>query len=297
MPIFKIKSGKLNQLEGQRVELEKPLQNLIEKNLSEIFSLEFVASEFNLENFWLDTFTFNPDTGSFVIIEYKKTESWSLIDQGQTYLNLLLDHKADVLMAYNELKQQNKKLKDIAWDQSRIIFISPSFTPYQRRALTPDMPFELWQVKLFEEDLVSLTKIEPLVIQRAGGTKRTLSGPIAKEIKVYTIDGFLKKSSPVQRELIETLREKILGLDQEIVETVRKDTVFYKVKKSFVSLGNYKKDQLTVYFHEGKKLKDPDGLLKGRGKYAAYLYAKSQSDIPAAMQFVKAAYELASKLG
>lgn len=297
MPIFKIKGEKVNQLEGQHVGLEKTLQGLIEKNLSEIFGLEFVATEFNLENFWLDTLTFNPDTNSFVIIEYKKTESWSLIDQGQTYLNLLLDHKADVLMTYNEAKQQNKKLKDIAWDQSRIIFISPSFTPYQRRALTPDMPFELWQVKLFEGDLLSLTKVEPLVIQRTGGAKKALSGAIAREIKVYTFDNLLKKSSPVQQELIRVLREKILGLDSEMIETVRKGSVSYKAKKSFVlfSPTGKKSDRLTVYFHEGRKLKDPQKLLKGRGSHGAFIYVKEEDDIPLVMQFVRLAFDLASK--
>ncbi len=297
MPIFKIKGEKVNQVGAQHIDLEKTLQGLVEKNLSEIFGLEFVVTEFNLENFWLDSLAFNPDTDSFVIIEYKKTESWSLIDQGQTYLNLLLDHKADVLIAYNELKKQNKKLKDIAWDQSRIIFVSPSFTPYQRRALTPDMPFELWQVKLYEEDLLSLTKVEPLVIQRTGGARKTLSGAVAREIKVYTLDGLLKKSSPVQQELIKILREKILGLDSEMIETVRKDSVSYKVKKTFVLLSptGKKRDRLTVYFHEGRKLKDPQKLLKGRGSHGAFIYAKEEDDIPTVMQFVKSAYDLASK--
>lgn len=294
MPIYKIENKKLKQVNPKPfVEPEKYLQNLVEDNLIDLFNLEFIATEFNLENFWLDTLAYDPENNSFVIIEYKKTESWSLMDQGQTYLNLLLDHKAEVLLSYNERVGKSKKIKDINWAASRILFISPSFTAYQTRALAPNLPFELWQVKLFDENLLSLTKVEPLVIQRTGGVRRTLSGPAAREIKVYTLEQLINKASPIQKKLVTELQEKIRGLDQDIIEQPRKDTVSYKLNKSFVYLWpTNKKDRLTVFFHEGKKLKDPQKLLKGRGKSGAYIYAKSQDDIPQIMQFVKLAYKL-----
>lgn len=293
MAIYKIENKKLSQVKPKVIDFEKKLQNLIENNLQKLFNLEFIATEFNLESFWLDTLAYNPENNSFVIIEYKKTESWSLMDQGQTYLNLLLDHKAEVLLSYNEQAGKNKKIRDISWGASRIIFISPSFTTYQERAIAPNLPFELWQVKLFDKNLLSLTKVKPLIIQRTGGVRRTLSGPAAREIKVYTLEQLINKVSPIQKKLITELQEKIRGLDQDIIEQPRKDSVSYKLNKSFVYLWpTSKKDRLTVFFHYGKKLKDPQKLLKGRGKSGAYIYVKSQDDIPQIIQFVKLAYEL-----
>ena len=294
MPIYRIKTDKLFPLKTKFFDREKPLQTLIESNLKELFGFDIVASEFNLENFWIDTLAFNPETQSFYILEYKKTESWSLMDQGQTYLNLLLDHKADVLVAYNEKYHTNKKLKDIAWDQCRTLFISPSFTNYQQRALAPDLPFELWQVKLFEENLLSLTKIEPLVFQRTQASRKTLSGTAAKEIKVYTLNHLLQKSSPLQKELILELREKILEIDQDISEIVSEYVVTYKLKRSFVQLWPVKqKARITVAFHKGRKLNDPQKLLKGRGKIGAFLRIENKEDIPLVMSLVLQAYKRA----
>ena len=49
---------------------EKQLQELIEENLESLFNLDFVASEFTVGNFRLDTVAYDSDTKSFVIIEY-----------------------------------------------------------------------------------------------------------------------------------------------------------------------------------------------------------------------------------
>ena len=147
MQIFSEKNKKLIPVKEISFGLEKNVQKLTEANLETIFGLEFVATEFNLENFWLDTLAFNPEIKAFVIIEYKKKQNITVMDQGQTYLNLLLDHKAEVLLEYNERKNKNLKRKDVDWEQTRVIFVAPEFTIYQKRALHPKFPFQLWEVK------------------------------------------------------------------------------------------------------------------------------------------------------
>ena len=132
MAIFKISNLKLTGVKELRFESyfdrEKKLQTLTEANLENLFGLEFVSTEYNLETFWLDTLAFDPSTNSFVIIEYKKVENFSLMDQGQTYLNLVLDHKADVLLEYIEKTGKSLKKSGIAWGQTRVMFIGPKFT-------------------------------------------------------------------------------------------------------------------------------------------------------------------------
>ena len=57
---------------GKYFGLEKVIQNLVEKNLNSIFAgLEFVETEFQIDDLRPDTIAFDTEKKSFVIIEYK----------------------------------------------------------------------------------------------------------------------------------------------------------------------------------------------------------------------------------
>lgn len=73
MALFKIENNdNLEQIKELPFKLEKEIQDLTEKNIKTIFGLEFVRSEFGLNNFRIDTLAFDKDSASFVIIEYKR---------------------------------------------------------------------------------------------------------------------------------------------------------------------------------------------------------------------------------
>ena len=72
MKLFTINYDKLKSISSTDFRLEKDIQNLVEKNLEELFHLQFVKSEVKIKNFRVDTLGFNKETKSFVIIEYKK---------------------------------------------------------------------------------------------------------------------------------------------------------------------------------------------------------------------------------
>lgn len=112
------------QLASLSSKTEKELQNLVEKNLEEIFGLTFIETEFVVHLFRIDTVAFDKESNALVIIEYKETEDYSIIDQGYSYLNLLLNHKGDFQLA---LERRLNKRMDVDWSQSRIIFIAKSF--------------------------------------------------------------------------------------------------------------------------------------------------------------------------
>ena len=82
--------------------LEREMQRLFEQNLEVIMGLELVKTECTIKNKRIDTLAFDPQIGAFVIIEYKRDRNMSVFDQGITYLNLLLQNKADFLVEYNE---------------------------------------------------------------------------------------------------------------------------------------------------------------------------------------------------
>jgi len=78
------------------------LQKICDDNLETLFRLKLVKSQFAIENFRIDTLAFDEETKAFVVIEYKKGENFSVIDQGYTYLSLVLNNKAECVLAYQE---------------------------------------------------------------------------------------------------------------------------------------------------------------------------------------------------
>ncbi len=161
MTIYKINDNKLDLISKEDIQLEKHLQKLTEENLELLFNLKFIRSEYQLNKLRPDTLAFNEETNSFVILEYKKDSSFSLIDQGYAYLALLLNNKAEFVLAYNEKTGKSLKVDDIDWSYSKVIFIAQRYTLYQLKAMEfKDLPFELWKVALYENNIVSFEKIK-----------------------------------------------------------------------------------------------------------------------------------------
>lgn len=103
---------------------------------------------------------FNPETKSFVIIEYKRGHSYSVIDQAMTYLALLLNHKADFTQQLSEYKNIVITKKDIDWSQSRIIIVAESFNTYQKESIHfKDLPLELFECKRFQGDCIVINPV------------------------------------------------------------------------------------------------------------------------------------------
>lgn len=90
MKIFQSHNDSLSEIKSQNFALEKEIQTLTEKNLEKIFNLEFVETEFQIGDLRIDTLAFDHESNSFVIIEYKRGTSYSVIDQAMSYLALML---------------------------------------------------------------------------------------------------------------------------------------------------------------------------------------------------------------
>jgi len=161
LPIFNVSRGKLIEISEVAVEKEKDIQQLTEDNLSTVFGIYFVTSEFELNNLRIDTLGFDRESKSFVVIEYKRKENFSVIDQGYAYLALLLNNKAEFILAYNERMDDVLKKDDVDWSQSKVIFVSPSFTNYQRQAINfRDLPIELWEVKRYTNGTILYNQVQ-----------------------------------------------------------------------------------------------------------------------------------------
>ena len=115
MKVYKFKNqNELNDVKEDTFKLEKDMQNLIERNLKLLFGLEFIKSEFSLNNFRIDTLAFDNGSNSFVVIEYKKDKNFSIIDQGYAYLSLMLNNKADVENVVRSVKYRPEGRRGLA---------------------------------------------------------------------------------------------------------------------------------------------------------------------------------------
>jgi len=164
--IFQTKTKGLSEIKeigGKKAfDYEKMIQTLVEKNIEIIFpELEFVYTEFPLDELRIDSVAFNRESNSFVIIEYKNIKHGGAIDQGMAYLDLLEEKREAFVLLYNNEKGKSLKMEDVEWEESKVIIIASEFTPHQLRSgnRTKD-PIELYQVSRFEDQIITLQKIQ-----------------------------------------------------------------------------------------------------------------------------------------
>jgi hypothetical protein len=216
MSIYKQAGTKLIPVKEVRVDLESSIQVVVEKNLNDIFGLNFVSSEFALTNLRMDTLAFDEEGKSFVVIEFKKDKSFSVIDQGYAYLALLLNNKADFVLEYNEKCHKNLRKDDIDWSQSKVIFIASSFTKYQQEAIGfQDLPIELWEVKKYNENLVAFNQVR--ASEKSESIKTVAKSHdferVSREIKQYSLDDHIKPSWNKVKDLFNEFSQRVLELD------------------------------------------------------------------------------------
>lgn len=97
--------GKLKVVKEKPFKLEKEIQSLFEDNLATIIGLQLVKSEFTIKSKRINTLAYDVQSKAFVIIEYKRSKNISVVDQGFTYLSLMLENKADFIVEYNETQK------------------------------------------------------------------------------------------------------------------------------------------------------------------------------------------------
>lgn len=215
----------LNEVEQTSFKLEKDIQSLVEKNTENVFNLKFIKSELSVGKYRIDTLCFDEENNSFVIIEYKKGSSYSVIDQGYTYLQLLLNNKSEFLLVLSQYFNRVLKIEDIDWSQSKIVFISPLFNSYQKDSVNfKGLPFELWEIKRYSNGIVVLNQHHSNSkesIETLNPNNNSTISQVNKEVKVVDENFHTSKSSQHLVDKWEGLKEEVSKLDN--VEVIPKN--------------------------------------------------------------------------
>jgi predicted transport protein len=266
MNLYKTHSNDIDIVKEKPFKLEREIQSLFESNLNKLMNLQLVKSEFSIKNRRIDTLAYDKQSNAFIIIEYKRSKNISVVDQGFTYLALMLENKADFIVEYNETLKQNIKRTDVDWSQTRVVFVSTGFTENQRTATNfKDIAIELWEVKRYENNLISVNQIKKSKsaesIKPITSSNKQLDN-ITKEIKVYSEEDHTANKSDEIIELYEIFRDAIVNLADNIEVTPRKLRIAFKIGHRVVCDIHLQKHNLKLWINLKRGiLDDPKKLM------------------------------------
>ena len=274
MPVYINKDGVLTELKENPAKLEKDIQRVFETNLHTLTGLTLVKSEFTIKNRRIDTLAYDEQSKAYIIIEYKRDRNISVFDQGITYLNLMLENKADFIIEFNENAIGNLKRDDVDWSQSRVAFVSTGFTDNQRQAVNfKDFGIELWEIKNFQNNIVQINSLKKTAsapsIKDISGKSKILE-VVKKEIKEYSEEDLLRNCSSEIIELYESFKSAILNLSNGIELEPKKHYVAFKKGRNIADIELQKNSfKLWINLKHGK-LDDPKNLTRNVSKIGHY---------------------------
>lgn len=297
MAIYSIKNNKLQEVHEQPFRLEREIQEIFEANLNDVMGLRLVRSEFTIKNKRIDTLAYDEQSKAFIIIEYKRDKNISVVDQGFTYLGLMLENKADFVLEHQVQLDSNLRMTDVDWSQTRVAFVSPSFTDNQVQATNfKDIAIELWEIKRYTNGTVS---INPVKKSKSAASIKPITQQntelksIADEIRVYTEEDHRSGTSEEIFELYEKFRDAILNLADDIEIKPQKHYVAFKKDGNIACLEMQKKKMKIYIGAKAGTLDDPKRLAKdvsnighyGTGDYEVQV--SNDNDLEYIMSLVK----------
>lgn len=264
MPLFRIAGNScVHRINAGAFDKERQLQQLIEANLLAIFGVHLVASEFFIRGEQagrIDTLGLDTD-GAPTIIEYKRSENENVINQGLYYMNWLLDHRGDFVVAAHETLGNDI---EINWSNPRLIILAQSYAKWDTHAVRlMGEGIELWAYTLYGDDL--------LHIELVYGQQRSL--PItaqpaeeAGEVgRVYTLEDHLAGKPARLVEMFNILQEGIFAFALEeggIIETPNKLYISYRHGRNFCEIEIQAKSLKLTLDIPQTDLNDPRGLAR-----------------------------------
>jgi hypothetical protein len=195
MPLFAIgNKNSVESVEQTNFDAERDLQRLVEANLEQLFSCQFIATEFPTgiqHGGRIDTLALSEDNNP-VIIEYKKVASSELVTQSLYYLAWIHDHRGDFEMAAR--KTLGPKVA-VDWDEVRVICMAPSYKKFDIHAVqVMGTSLELWTYRLFSNQTLYIEEVQQKEL--LGGES---SGPVSGKNPVMVAAG--KKAALQDRHL------------------------------------------------------------------------------------------------
>jgi predicted transport protein len=266
MPLFQIANNSLVSIAQSDLDSEKRLQALVEKSLEQTFNCRFVESEFSTGATHagrIDTLALSEENNP-VIIEYKKVEASDLINQSLFYASWLKDHRGDFEIAARRAIPN----VTIDWSDIRVICLAPNYRKYDIHAVSMmGANIELWKYRLFANSCLYLEEVYRKTMRTAPDTADAATkdpvmvaagkkAAITRATASYTVDQHFESKPAHIRELAQSIREFITGLDTAIEEVPKKYYIAYKISQNIACMC-IEKRHVTVYLKLNPKTISP----------------------------------------
>jgi hypothetical protein len=100
--------------------------------------------------------------------------------------------------------------------------VSPQFTEYQKHSINfKDVPFELWEIKRYENELISLVEHQSSSnesISSISTDPESVVSKVSREVQIYSEEHHLENKNDMVLELYNKIKIRIIDLgDVEIV--------------------------------------------------------------------------------
>jgi len=302
MSLFKIENSQIQKIKSAKADREKDIQKVFEQNLETILSVYFLETEYSTSfGGRIDSLGVDKD-GSPVIIEYKKTQSESIINQGLSYLKWLLDHKDSFEKLVSE--KLPKALEcPINWDTPRVICVAESYNKFDLDTVDIlPIKIELLTYTLYEDNIlqVEAQNQERVKVSTSEIIKNGKKDKEEQLQKNYTVEEHLEKCSKDVKELFLTLKEKITSIDENINEVPKKLYVAYKINgTNFADVIFYPRELRVSLNVKSGDLNDPNNITTdftkpkkghwGNGDYEAKILRKE--DVDKVFDLIKQSYD------
>jgi predicted transport protein len=282
-----LQTNKSTQIKPKSLRLERQIQEIVEKNLEELFGIRFLASEYIIDSGRVDTLGLD-ENNCPVIIEYKLDSNSNVINQGLFYLDWFMEHKAD----FDVLCREKLGTKiDIDWNNPRLLCIATDFNKYDDNAIKQiNRNIELIRYTFFENDF--------LMIQLASAVSEKPKNQYTSGDK-YPYDRIEYRLKTANKKIIdytEELDEYILNLGDDIQKKELRNYWAYKTIKNFACIV-INKEKLGVYLSlDYKDIDNPrDNVedVKNKGHWATgdvVVFVSNDEELEYAKEMIKKTY-------
>ena len=263
-------------MKKNKFDSEYALHKLTERNLKNLFNLEFVASEIQLNKLRLDNLAFDEKTKTFVIIEYKNELNLNVINQVQKYYDLVKNNPE-----YFSNRLDNRS--DIDFENTHVMIIGPEFT--QNQANNTNDHFEIWKVSLYDDGKVIYENI------KTNETKELMTTLEELKLKEKNI---LSDKSQELRELYLNFKEKVMCEFDDIKLVYLVNGVSFKVNNHIACIFRLETPAKIHYYTE--ELEDIENKTRNisnisTGAKANYeLILKSEDEVYYALYLFRQVY-------
>lgn len=217
-------------------ESEFALHTITQKHLKELFDVEFVASEIQLNDLRLDNLAFDLKTNSFVIIEYKNELNLNVINQAREYYELVRNNQE-----FFTGRLDNGE--NVDFENTRVMIIGPKFS-----AVQIESDFEVWKITLFDDGEITYENMK---------TGEIKSIKISLDELKLTEETLLEDKSEEMKDLYINLKDKILNEFSDVDIKFLVGQVAFKVNGKLICVVVFLKSSFNIYFY-GSELENSE---------------------------------------